>query len=58
MIIQGIWCKKLEKQIAKLIRNRAKNIVSNSKLNNSKDQNFLKMSRSKKFFRDKYGVIM
>ena len=31
----------LEKQIAKLIRNRAKNIVSNSKLNNLKDENFL-----------------
>ena len=45
----------LEKQIAKLIRNRAKNIVSNSKLNNSKDQNFLKdVLGPKKFFRDKY----
>jgi ATP-dependent Lon protease len=45
----------LEKQIAKLIRNRAKNIVSNSKLNNSKDENFLKdVLGPKKFFRDKY----
>ena len=45
----------LEKQIAKLIRNRAKNIVSNSKLNNSKDKNFLKdVLGPKKFFRDKY----
>ena len=32
----------LEKQIAKLIRNRAKNIVSNSKLNNYNDKNYLK----------------
>jgi len=45
----------LEKQIAKLIRNRAKKIVSNSKLNNSKEQNFLKdVLGPKKFFRDKY----
>ena len=45
----------LEKQIAKLIRNRAKNIVSNSVLNNSKDENFLKdVLGPKKFFRDKY----
>ena len=45
----------LEKQIAKLIRNRAKNIVSNSKLNNSKDENFLKdVLGPKKFYRDKY----
>ena len=45
----------LEKQIAKLIRNRAKNIVSNSKLNNLKDPNFLKdVLGPKKFFRDKY----
>ena len=45
----------LEKQIAKLIRNRAKNIVSNSELNNSKDENFLKdVLGPKKFFRDKY----
>jgi ATP-dependent Lon protease len=45
----------LEKQIAKLIRNRAKNIVSNSKLNNSKDENFLKdVLGPKIFFRDKY----
>jgi len=45
----------LEKQIAKLIRNRAKNIVSNSTLNNSKDENFLKdVLGPKKFFRDKY----
>ncbi len=45
----------LEKQIAKLIRNRAKNIVSNSKLNNSKDENFLEdVLGPKKFFRDKY----
>ena len=45
----------LEKQIAKLIRNRAKNIVSNSKLNNSKDEDFLKdVLGPKKFFRDKY----
>ena len=45
----------LEKQIAKLIRNRAKNIVSNSKLNDSKDLNFLKnVLGPKKFFRDKY----
>ena len=45
----------LEKQIAKLIRNRAKNIVSNSKLNDSKDENFLKdVLGPKKFFRDKY----
>ena len=45
----------LEKQIAKLIRNRAKNIVSNSRLNNSKDENFLKdVLGPKKFFRDKY----
>ena len=45
----------LEKQIAKLVRNRAKNIVSNSKLNNSKDENFLKdVLGPKKFFRDKY----
>ena len=45
----------LEKQIAKLVRNRAKNIVYNSKLNNSKDENFLKdVLGPKKFFRDKY----
>ena len=45
----------LEKQIAKLVRNRAKNIVSNSKLSNSKDENFLKdVLGPKKFFRDKY----
>tara|TARA_B100001027_G_scaffold95105_2_gene65300 strand:- start:3002 stop:5452 length:2451 start_codon:yes stop_codon:yes gene_type:complete len=45
----------LEKQIAKLIRNRAKNIVSDSKLNNLKDENFLKnVLGPKKFFRDKY----
>ncbi|MFL2633473.1 MAG: endopeptidase La [Candidatus Marisimplicoccus sp.] len=45
----------LEKQIAKLIRNRAKNIVSKSKLNNSKDEDFLKdVLGPKKFFRDKY----
>ena len=45
----------LEKQIAKLIRNRAKNIVSNSRLNNSKDEGFLKdVLGPKKFFRDKY----
>ena len=45
----------LEKQIAKLIRNRAKNIVSNSRLNNSKDENFLiDVLGPKKFFRDKY----
>ena len=45
----------LEKQIAKLVRNRAKNIVSNSKLSNSKDENFLKdILGPKKFFRDKY----
>jgi len=45
----------LEKQIAKLIRNRAKNIVSNSRLNNSKDEDFLKdVLGPKKFFRDKY----
>ena len=45
----------LEKQIAKLIRNRAKNIVSNSKFSNSKDENFLKdILGPKKFFRDKY----
>ena len=45
----------LEKQIAKLIRNRAKNIVSNSRLNNSKDENFLKdVLGPKKFYRDKY----
>ena len=45
----------LEKQIAKLIRNRAKNIVSNTKLNNTKDVNYLKnVLGPKKFFRDKY----
>jgi len=45
----------LEKQIAKLIRNRAKNIVSKSKLNDSKDLNFLKnVLGPKNFFRDKY----
>ena len=45
----------LEKQIAKLIRNRAKNIVSNSRLKNSKDEGFLKdVLGPKKFFRDKY----
>ena len=45
----------LEKQIAKLIRNRAKNIVSNSKLNNNSDENYLKdVLGPQKFFRDKY----
>ena len=45
----------LEKQIAKLIRNRAKNIVSQSKLNDSKDIDYLKnVLGPKKFFRDKY----
>ena len=49
----------LEKQIAKLIRNRAKNIVSNSKLNNSKDQNFLKdVLGPKKFLEINMRVIM
>ena len=47
----------LEKQIAKLIRNRAKNIVSKSKINDSKDLDFLKnVLGPKKFFRDKYAV--
>ena len=45
----------LEKQIAKLIRNRAKNIVSKSKLNDTSDINYLKnVLGLKKFFRDKY----
>ena len=45
----------LEKQIAKLIRNRAKNIVSKTKLNDTKDVNYLKnVLGPKKFFRDKY----
>mgnify|MGYP000144142053 FL=1 len=45
----------LEKQIAKLIRNRAKNIVSNSKLNDYNDENYLKdVLGPQKFFRDKY----
>ena len=45
----------LEKQIAKLIRNRAKNIVSKSKLNDTSDINYLKkVLGPKKFFRDKY----
>jgi len=45
----------LEKQIAKLIRNRAKNIVSNSKLNSSSDESYLQdVLGPKKFFRDKY----
>ena len=45
----------LEKQIAKLIRNRAKNIVSNSKLNDYNDEDYLKdVLGPQKFFRDKY----
>ena len=45
----------LEKQIAKLIRNRAKNIVSNSKLNSSNEIEYLKdVLGPKKYFRDKY----
>ena len=45
----------LEKQIAKLIRNRAKNIVSNSKLNDNNDEDYLKnVLGPQKFFRDKY----
>lgn len=45
----------LEKQIAKLIRNRAKNIVSNSNLNDYNDENYLKdVLGPQKFFRDKY----
>ena len=45
----------LEKQIAKLIRNRAKNIVSNSKFNDYNDENYLKdVLGPQKFFRDKY----
>ncbi len=45
----------LEKQIAKLIRNRAKNIVSKSQVNDSKDENYLKnILGPKKFFKDKY----
>ena len=45
----------LEKQIAKLIRNRAKDIVSNSKLKNCNDKNYLKdVLGPQKFFRDKY----
>ena len=45
----------LEKQIAKLIRNRAKNIVSKSEVNDSKDENYLKnILGPKKFFKDKY----
>ena len=45
----------LEKHIAKLIRNRAKNIVSKSKLNDTSDVNYLKnVLGPKKFFKDKY----
>jgi ATP-dependent Lon protease len=45
----------LEKQIAKLIRNRAKNLVSNSKLENINDKNYLEnVIGPMKFFRDKY----
>jgi ATP-dependent Lon protease len=45
----------LEKHIAKLIRNRAKNIVSKSKLNDTSDVNYLKnVLGAKKFFKDKY----
>ncbi|MGA0956210.1 MAG: endopeptidase La [Flavobacteriaceae bacterium] len=45
----------LEKQIAKLIRNKAKNIVSNSKYNNYTNENYLKdVLGPPKFFRDKY----
>ena len=45
----------LEKQIAKLIRNRAKNIVSNSKLNDNNEEDYLKdVLGPQKFFRDKY----
>ena len=45
----------LEKQIAKLIRNRAKNIVSKSEFNNLKDIDYLKnVLGPKKFFNDKY----
>ena len=45
----------LEKQIAKLIRNRAKNIVSKSDVNDSNDENYLKnILGPKKFFKDKY----
>ena len=45
----------LEKQIAKLIRNRAKNIVSKTEVNDSKDENYLKnILGPKKFFKDKY----
>ena len=45
----------LEKQIAKLIRNKAKNIVSNSKYNNYTNENYLKdVLGPPKFYRDKY----
>ncbi len=45
----------LEKQIAKLIRNKGKNIVSNSKYNNYTNENYLKdVLGPPKFFRDKY----
>ena len=45
----------LEKQIAKLIRNRAKNIVSKSEFINFKDIDYLKnVLGPKKFFNDKY----
>ena len=45
----------LEKQIAKLIRNRAKNIVSKSKLNDTSDINYLKkVLGPNKFFSDNY----
>ncbi|MFL2622790.1 MAG: endopeptidase La [Candidatus Marisimplicoccus sp.] len=45
----------LEKQIAKLIRNRAKNIVSKSKFIDFKDVDYLKnVLGPKKFFKDKY----
>ena len=45
----------LEKHIAKLIRNRAKNIVSKSKLDDTSDVNYLKkVLGPKKFFKDKY----
>jgi ATP-dependent Lon protease len=45
----------LEKHIAKLIRNRAKNIVSKSKLDDTSDVNYLKkVLGPKNFFKDKY----
>jgi len=45
----------LEKQIAKLIRNRAKNIVSNLDLEDYNDENYLKnVLGPQKFFKDKY----